>query len=127
MNDYTTAEKYAIPMTYYGSSVYVLGPDEVEIKRAFRGSQDETVKTSGVEETFITETAFRHENILRSIDSFMSDLHDWRRTPVPCEFHGRVDHAEIRGRHKIFLNPSITEVLCTTTAEVSDCIFLSRI
>lgn len=39
-----------------------------------------------------------------------------RRQPVPATFPGRVDHAELK-RHKIFVNPSISEVLCTTTAE----------
>jgi digalactosyldiacylglycerol synthase len=32
-------------------------------------------------------------------------------------FHGPIDHAELGGTHKIFVNPSLTEVLCTTTAE----------
>lgn len=32
-------------------------------------------------------------------------------------FHGPVDHAELSFTHKIFVNPSISEVLCTTSAE----------
>lgn len=32
-------------------------------------------------------------------------------------FHGPIDHAELGGTHKIFINPSTTEVLCTTVAE----------
>lgn len=32
-------------------------------------------------------------------------------------FHGPLDHAELGFSHKIFLNPSTSEVLCTTSAE----------
>jgi hypothetical protein len=32
-------------------------------------------------------------------------------------FHGPLDHAELAFTHKIFLNPSTSEVLCTTSAE----------
>lgn len=32
-------------------------------------------------------------------------------------FHGPVDHAELASTHKIFVNPSTSEVLCTTSAE----------
>lgn len=39
-----------------------------------------------------------------------------RRTPVPARFPGRVDHALLKD-YKIFVNPSVSEVLCTTTAE----------
>ena len=36
---------------------------------------------------------------------------------VPGQFHGRQDHAEFCSDYKVIVNPSITEVLCTTTAE----------
>jgi hypothetical protein len=39
-----------------------------------------------------------------------------RRQPIPATFPGRVDHGTVKD-HKIFLNPSVSEVLCTTTAE----------
>ena len=32
-------------------------------------------------------------------------------------FHGPIDHAELGFTHKIFVNPSLSEVLCTTVAE----------
>mmetsp|Transcript_24820 Transcript_24820/g.58229 ORF Transcript_24820/g.58229 Transcript_24820/m.58229 type:complete len:942 (-) Transcript_24820:682-3507(-) len=53
-------------------------------------------------------------------------LYEFRRQPIPATFPGRIDHAELmyeRGnstdpsRYKIFVNPSISEVLCTSTAE----------
>ena len=45
--------------------------------------------------------------------------YELRRAPIPARFLGVKDHAAIRDipEHKIFLNMSETEVLCTTTAE----------
>ena len=43
-------------------------------------------------------------------------LHEYRRIPIPAKFPGRVDHATLK-QYKIFVNPSLSEVLCTTTAE----------
>lgn len=41
-----------------------------------------------------------------------------RRHPIPAKFPGVIDHAQLLSvPHKIFLNPSTSEVLCTTTAE----------
>ena len=45
-------------------------------------------------------------------------LFEWRRQPIPAQFLGVKDHALLRDMpYKIFLNTSVTEVLCTTTAE----------
>ena len=46
-------------------------------------------------------------------------FHEWRRSPVPATFPGRIDHAVVdtQGNYSIFVNPSVSEVLCTTTAE----------
>jgi len=63
------------------------------------------------------------EEILSKASSFIFDppqsLHEWRRQPIPARFLGVKDHALLRDikEHKIFLNASITEVLCTTTNE----------
>ena len=44
--------------------------------------------------------------------------YEWRRHPIPAKFPGVIDHAQLKAvPHKIFLNPSTSEVLCTTTAE----------
>lgn len=48
---------------------------------------------------------------------FPKSLHEYRRQPIPATFPGRIDHALLTKQYKIFINPSITEVLCTTTAE----------
>lgn len=40
--------------------------------------------------------------------------------PLPAQFKGRVDHFDLRGdQYSIFVNPSTSEVLCTTTAEAT--------
>lgn len=44
-------------------------------------------------------------------------LHEFRKTPIPVTFPGRVDHAELKDSYKVFVNPSLSEVLCTTTFE----------
>jgi digalactosyldiacylglycerol synthase len=36
---------------------------------------------------------------------------------LTMEFHGPIDHAALASTHKIFVNPSLSEVLCTTVAE----------
>lgn len=43
-----------------------------------------------------------------------------RRQPqeaVPAQFLGRVDHARLPHNYTVFVNPSLSEVLCTATAE----------
>jgi len=44
-------------------------------------------------------------------------LHELRRQPIPAEFLGRVEHSTLKEDYHIFINPSVSEVLCTTTAE----------
>jgi hypothetical protein len=44
-------------------------------------------------------------------------FHEFRKNPIPARFLGVKDHASVGVSSKIFLNPSVTEVLCTTTAE----------
>lgn len=51
----------------------------------------------------------------RGSDSSLESVSNLRE-PIPCQFPGRVDHLAL-GRYKTFVNPSISEVLCTTTAE----------
>ena len=46
-------------------------------------------------------------------------IFEFRRNPIQARFLGTKDHVLIRDilEHKVFLNMSITEVLCTTSAE----------
>jgi len=36
---------------------------------------------------------------------------------LDMSFHGPIDHSSLASSHKIFVNPSVSEVLCTTVAE----------
>ncbi|MGH7974480.1 MAG: hypothetical protein ACREBR_03045 [bacterium] len=44
-------------------------------------------------------------------------VHEYRMNLFPAKFSGRSDYAQLNDQYKVFVNPSITEVLCTTTAE----------
>lgn len=48
---------------------------------------------------------------------FPQTLYELRRQPIPARFPGRIDHAALKGSYKIFVNPSVSEVLATTTYE----------
>ncbi len=62
----------------------------------------ETIKTS-------TKKSIDLESLPRS-------FYELRKDPIPSSFPGRVDHA-LLSDYKVFVNPSESEVLCTTTAE----------
>ena len=40
-----------------------------------------------------------------------------RQEPIPASFLGRADHAHLPHDYIVFVNPSVSEVLCTATAE----------
>jgi len=60
------------------------------------------------------------ENIKSTKESIETDFprsfQEFRKDPIPSSFPGRVDHA-LLSEYKVFVNPSESEVLCTTTAE----------
>ena len=64
-------------------------------------------------ETFSERAKERFAKLRQELPQTFAEL---RRQPVPAEFRGRVDHAELKD-YKVFVNPSVSEVLCTTTAE----------
>lgn len=83
---------------YFDIDIYGSGPDEEEMKRAFNGGLSEEGTSGGI------------------LYSFMGT--NSRRQPLPVNFMGRLDHSKLAGDdYSIFVNPSLTEVLCTTTAE----------
>lgn len=64
----------------------------------------------------------KHENDKGDKHHYVFDpplsRYELRRHPIPAKFPGVVDHSQLKTvPHKIFLNPSTSEVLCTTTAE----------
>ena len=127
---------------YFSIDIYGSGPEQKEIMRAYHGrkhvasssegnpSDENEESTSESEADEIKDEEMESESLLdalpsvpkisSSLESVQFDLpssrHEFRRRPIPATFPGRVDHASVK-RHKIFINPSVTEVLCTTTAE----------
>jgi hypothetical protein len=59
--------------------------------------------------------SFQRETLLKKVPK---NKYEWRKTPIPARFLGPKDHAALKcNSYKIFVNPSVTEVLCTTSAE----------
>ena len=78
--------------TYFAIDVFGSGNDELEIKRAFNQEQRN--------------------------DSFVFTALGTKSEKFPVNFMGKTDHSALAGdEYSILINPSITEVLCTTTAE----------
>lgn len=105
---------------YFDIDIYGSGPDERSIMKAFLGRKNLEAKRgeeeaeASVEDISMSGMA----KLLKVMDSmeFPSSFAELRRQAIPASFPGRVDHAELT-EHDIFVNPSVSEVLCTTTAE----------
>ena len=92
---------------HFEVDIFGSGPDEDEIKRAFAGSEKEDEEESS-----------NSGGILQSWSKWSGSSGSSNRQPIPANFLGRVDHSSLAGdAYSIFINPSLTEVLCTTTAE----------
>ena len=104
---------------YFAIDVYGSGPEEGEIKRAFHGRRknNRKVRADGEESDSDADETIFQEN-LRKIKSIEvpKSRYEYRRKPIPANFCGPVDHS-LLGKYKTFINPSTSEVLCTTTFE----------
>ena len=89
-------------------------------------SSDNNVSQDDNEGITLTQTARLKFSKLTEAWKTYADLYDidlpksryeLRKFPIPAVFPGRVDHASLTEQYKIFVNPSTSEVLCTTTAE----------
>lgn len=94
--------------SYFAMDIFGSGPDETEIRDAFGRSAITTTSYYGRAAAYwIGENAPIEENVPSE--------------PLPVTFPGRVDHVLLdenrNGCYKIFINPSVSEVLCTVTAE----------
>jgi digalactosyldiacylglycerol synthase len=61
----------------------------------------------------------RLEKIKKTINAveLPKTFSELRRQPIPATFPGRIDHGTLTEQYSVFINPSLSEVLCTTTAE----------
>ena len=93
---------------YFEIDIYGTGPEEKEIIRAFHGRKKRKKNKSMSKSS--SESSLSKIEMPKSIREITG-------RPIPARFKGRVDHAILKDEYKVFVNPSITEVLCTTTAE----------
>lgn len=103
--------------SYFEMDIIGSGPEEAAIQQAYLG------KMYNMGGNISAHSSLPPKNNKNSNTDKQSNpktaLTYWRRfkQPIPATFCGRKDHAKLGPDYKIFVNPSITEVLCTTTAE----------
>lgn len=122
---------------YFSLDVYGGGPEEDEIKRAFHGRRQrnkrERRQTRAIDDTESESdsdseeiSAYMTKKLAKKLQSIKLKSQDfeipktwyeWRRRPIPANFLGPVDHASLGQKYNVFVNPSVSEVLCTTTFE----------
>lgn len=95
---------------YFAIDIIGDGPELEEIRRAYLG------RTTANKSVISYE---RGASALGFDFDMPKTIREFRRTPIPVSFLGRREHYEYAhgNKYKIFINPSVTEVLCTTTAE----------
>jgi digalactosyldiacylglycerol synthase len=98
---------------YFPIDVFGSGPEENEIQRAFHGRQKQERK----EAESLQELAKLQLAKLKDTVSLPKSFAELRKDPIPAAFPGRVDHAVLKEDYTVFINPSFSEVLCTTTFE----------
>ena len=129
---------------YFAIDIYGDGPDKRDIMRAYHGRRknpnEEIDTTSQVTQVVATDQVIG-ENLIEAVPASKSRtrlvklrstiretteslefdlpkrLYELRRTQIPATFPGRVDHSALKEKYAVFVNPSVSEVLCTTTAE----------
>ncbi len=123
---------------YFPIDIIGSGPEENEIQRAFQLTRTRSRSRSLSEErdnsniengdtstnsTDASSLSQRSKSVKDQMDKLINDIprsrFELRKDPIPSNFLGRQDHASLGEKYKILVNPSVTEVLCTTTAEVS--------
>jgi len=110
---------------YFSIDIYGGGPDQEEIKRAFHGrrngnqtkAHDKKIEIEDLQSSW--EFLAKKYELLKSSSlefELPKSFHELRKKPIPANFRGPVDHA-LLGKYGVFVNPSVSEVLCTTTFE----------
>jgi hypothetical protein len=110
---------------YFPIDIIGSGPEEEEIRRAFHGRKAMSGEGKRSFSESDDEGAIKRSSSMKDkMDKFMKEIpksrFEFRKDSIPSTFLGRMDHASLGDEYKIFVNPSETEVLCTTTAEVRE-------
>lgn len=100
---------YECTGNYFALDIIGEGPDLEDIKRAFHGRPKSA--TTGKKEQ---HASMKSPSVKLPHPKTFYGL--FRKKPIPARFLGAMDHAAL-GSYKVFVNPSISEVLCTTTFE----------
>lgn len=111
---------------YFPMDIFGSGPEKDEIQNAYRGMRSSLLgsfSTSSGSISTMSENSEGRDNAepkdSTKMPAYWASLQRRRLlgSPLPVQFLGRADHASICSAFKIFVNPSVSEVLCTTTAE----------
>jgi hypothetical protein len=104
--------------SYWEMDIFGSGPQQEEIQRAFLG-REYSLHYPKHAQPPPPPPPQNSSSTSSSSTPEKNGRRYWRRfrQPIPATFRGRTDHAKVGTQYKIFVNPSITEVLCTTTAE----------
>eukprot|EP00588_Corethron_pennatum_P013782 CAMPEP_0194274728 /NCGR_PEP_ID=MMETSP0169-20130528/7741_1 /TAXON_ID=218684 /ORGANISM="Corethron pennatum, Strain L29A3" /LENGTH=513 /DNA_ID=CAMNT_0039018003 /DNA_START=1 /DNA_END=1539 /DNA_ORIENTATION=+ len=102
---------------YFDLDVIGDGPDLEEIKRAYLGRSTNKKEEEAQAKELAEGT--KHPNLFDGFDLPKTIRELVCKAPIPTRFLGRKDHFEATAgdKYTVFINPSVTEVLCTTTAE----------
>ena len=95
------------------------GPDRPQIEPAFLGEESKTIRKILAEfsGSLFSWGAATMQDTFGTVLELPDSMKKLQTSKIPGQFHGRQDHAEFCSSYKVLVNPSVTEVLCTTVAE----------
>eukprot|EP00980_Cylindrotheca_fusiformis_P029515 scaffold23497_cov106-Cylindrotheca_fusiformis.AAC.2 len=99
------------------------GPDKTEIEATYLGLDVTSIRqvlANANDDVTSKSKKFSWGAMTEQLGSVLEVPTTWKQLEtgkIPGQFHGRQDHAQFCRDYKVIVNPSVTEVLCTTTAE----------
>jgi hypothetical protein len=111
-NPHPLPREHAVDDVFWSS----IGVDFYEKAKQKIVQLQETINTAKDIHEITKEQIAKIKEAINSVE-IPTTFAELRRQPIPATFPGRVDHGSLAESYRIFLNPSISEVLCTTTAE----------
>jgi glycosyltransferase involved in cell wall biosynthesis len=95
------------------------GPNRNEIQVTYNGQDVQSIRKVLASNDDTARGGFSWETVTEQLGSVLEIPSSLALDTgkIPGQFYGRQDHAQFCKDYKVIVNPSITEVLCTTTAE----------